>query len=660
MRFSLKTKITTSFVIVILVLGAIITFAGVHFIGKGIINQAQGKVRLDMNTAREVYKNRQESIGTILEFTAIRPSVKKALLEKDRPLLEERLNEVRREGGLDMLSMTDSSGRVVLRSTNPSVYGDDVSEDPIIGRVIADKTPLSATEIIPEKELTKEGGELAMQAQIKILPTPRAESGPKTEERDGMILKAAAPVLGEDDKLIGVIYGGELLNRDYKLVDKIKDIVFRDEKYEGKDIGTATIFQGGLRISTNVMMKGGRRATGTRISKEVSDQVLKEGKPWVDEAFVVNDWYITSYEPIRNLEGKIIGMLYVGMLKKPFVTARFRILSVFLGIVFLGVVAVIIVANYLAGRITKPLKEIQEAARLMATGRYSVDIKVDSMDEVGDLAESLNEMTRKLFNVQNELKEWGDRLEDKVDERTARIREIQRQLIHAEKMASVGRLAAGVAHEINNPLTGILTNSSLLLEDMKDADPAYESVKTIVDETLRCREIVKGLLDFSRQTEPQKERVDVNELIRSVIALVKHQVSFRNIIIREELTPSVPIVMIDKGQVRQVFMNIILNAADAMPHAGEILIKSGFDDEKKQVVAAFTDTGRGINKEHLGKIFDPFFSTKQQGTGLGLSISYGIIERHGGTIEVDSDPGKGSTFVVRLPSALPPDDHGEV
>lgn len=652
MKMSLRKRLTFSFVAVILVLGLIAAFAGIHFIGSGIIKEAQDKVRLDLNTAHEVYKNKLESISTILEFTAIRTMIRDALIKKDRAYLESKLDEVRKEGGIDILSITDKEGKVVLRTHSPGVYGDDQSSDPMIKQVMAKKAPFSSTEIVPYNELKKDGGSFPERAHIILVPTPKAEPTQKTVERDGMMMKVAVPVLDDKGELIGVMYGGNLLNKNYEIVDKIKDIVYRDEKYRGKDIGTATIFQGDLRISTNVMNQDGSRAIGTRVWKEVGDQVLEQGVPWIGEAFVVNDWYFTAYEPIRNMHRDVIGILYVGMLKAPFADARTKILAIFSGIVLLGIVIVILVANYLAGRISNPMKEMQKVAGQIADGDYSKKILVRSNDEVGELAYSINKMTEKLISVHDELRRWAETLEEKVDERTTRIRDMQKQLIQAEKVASLGRLAAGVAHEINNPLTGILTNSSLLLEDFKEGERQYGDVKAIVDETLRCRQIVKGLLDFARQSEPKRVAVSINELIDSVVSLVQNQAAFQNIKIQKELS-QLPEMLLDGDQMKQVFMNIVLNAADAMPRGGELKIKSEMDKTGEYVVVKFSDTGHGIDEEHLGKVFDPFFSTKEKGTGLGLSVSYGIVERHEGTIEVESQLGRGSTFTVKLPVSRP-------
>jgi len=228
------------------------------------------------------------------------------------------------------------------------------------------------------------------------------------------------------------------------------------------------------------------------------------------------------------------------------------------------------------------------------------------------------------------------------------MKKINSQLFRSEKLASLGKLAAGVAHEINNPLTGILTNSSLLLEDLPADDPRREDVEVMVHETIRCREIVKRLLDFARQTKPQKRLADINALIENIILLVRNQASFRNILIEKKLD-EIPEVLVDPDQIQQVFVNIILNAAEAMTKGGVLTVTSGTSSSGEYLVIKIADTGPGISEEVRERIFDPFYTTKEHGTGLGLSISYGIVEQHGGTIGVESSLGKGSTFVIQLP-----------
>jgi PAS domain S-box-containing protein len=232
------------------------------------------------------------------------------------------------------------------------------------------------------------------------------------------------------------------------------------------------------------------------------------------------------------------------------------------------------------------------------------------------------------------------------------LRETQLQLLQSEKMASLGKLSAGVAHEINNPLGGILIFSKMLIEDLPPEDPRKEDLERICEEATRCKEIVKGLLEFARQTSYKMESTDINRALVQGISLMENQALFHNIRIIKNLDPNLPPIMANAGQLNQVFMNIILNAAEAMEGKGTLTITTRLETDQNTVILEFTDTGCGIKKEHLTRIFDPFFTTKEvgKGTGLGLSTSYGIVQKHRGRIWVRSDEGEGATFAIELPA----------
>ena len=343
-------------------------------------------------------------------------------------------------------------------------------------------------------------------------------------------------------------------------------------------------------------------------------------------------------------------MLYVGLLKEPFNDILASTILIFLGVAVIVIVTIYFVAIILSNRISAPLRILEEAAKKYTEGDYKSHFTIkNSPREVQSLALALNHMAEEVESEKKELEEWADKMEDKVQERTAELKKIHGQLFRSEKLASIGKLAAGVAHEINNPLTGVLTNASLLLEDLPDGDPKKEDVNVIVSETIRCREIVKRLLDFARQTKPQKKLTNINSLVDNIVLLVRNQTSFRNINIERKLEENIPEIMADSDQIQQVIINFILNASDAMPNGGSLVIQSRVMDNKEYVELKFTDSGHGISEENKNRIFDPFFTTKETGTGLGLSISYGIIEQHGGIIHVESEIGKGTTFIVQLP-----------
>ena len=227
----------------------------------------------------------------------------------------------------------------------------------------------------------------------------------------------------------------------------------------------------------------------------------------------------------------------------------------------------------------------------------------------------------------------------------------EQRLMRSEKLASIGRLAAGIAHEINNPLTSVLTFSSLLLRKAEIEDQK-EKLEIIVKETTRCRQIVRDLLNFARQGEPKKEECNINQVIESALSLTKNQLkmSEMRIAVKKELE-ELPLLQLDPDQMLEVFVNIIINAIDAMPQGGELNFTTRLTQGGKTVEIRASDTGYGIPRENLAKIFDPFFTTKDagKGTGLGLSVTYGIIDRHNGTIDVESEVRKGTTFIIKLP-----------
>ncbi|HEX9024659.1 MAG TPA: ATP-binding protein [Geobacteraceae bacterium] len=317
----------------------------------------------------------------------------------------------------------------------------------------------------------------------------------------------------------------------------------------------------------------------------------------------------------------------------------FLVAMVWLGITF-----------YMQKLVNIPVKQLLLHAREVGSGNLNTSVKISAQDEMGTLALVINEMTSALKKSHDQLEEWGRTLEKKVMERTQELERIQAQLIRSEKLASLGELVAGIAHEINNPLTGILVFSSLISND-KRLDPALKGdLATVIQETERCATIVKGLLDFSRETVPQKSWTSINDIIDASLALVKNQAQFHNIEIIRDYSAEIPAILADPHQIEQVFINILLNASHAMEEGGILRIVTKLCQEHGGVMIRIADTGCGIPEENLSKIFDPFFTTKKlKGTGLGLSVSYGIINSHGGIIEVESTVGVGTAFIIHLP-----------
>ncbi len=635
-KIPISTNLILSFLLIITVISITFMIVGIQLIGNRIVAEAQEKVRNDLNAAREIYLGELRHIDDVVHMTANRFFLRNTVLSGDYDLMFNELAEVQAREQLDILFVTDASGRVVLRVNNRDSYGDDMSGDNLIEVVLIRREHYAATHVMPAQELRLESPELAEQANIPILETPLARAREETILEDGMMLNAAAPILDYDDNLIGVLYGGVLLDRNYEIVDTIKETVYEGLIYDGKEIGTATIFQDDVRIATNVKNEDGTRAIGTRVSEDMYNRVVREGKRWVGRAYVVNDWYITAYEPIRDIYNKIIGILYVGVLEQRYVDVRQQTVVAFTAITWLGTFAAMILAFLIAKRISVPIERLAMASKEIARGNLDVRVDRTSQDELGDLAESFNAMASSLQDRDAQLAEFT-----------------KSKIMESERLALIGQLAANVAHELNNPLQGIVTYAHLMLEKLPaNGGSAVASLERIVTQANRCRDIIRGLLDFSRQRKPDKTICDLNTVVQECLTLVENQATFHNIEIIHDFDPKLPKVLLDPSQIQQVILNMIINAAEAM-HEGDccLSVSTRVAPDQKAVEILVSDTGEGIHPEDMEKLFDPFFTTKEvgHGTGLGLAISYGIVKEHGGVIHVDSVLNSGTTFTIRLP-----------
>jgi two-component system NtrC family sensor kinase len=299
----------------------------------------------------------------------------------------------------------------------------------------------------------------------------------------------------------------------------------------------------------------------------------------------------------------------------------------------------VLLGSFLGQRVFKPVRQLIDVSRKVSAGDLSPEIGPISSSEIGVLQRTFSEMLSSLRE-----RDRHQRAESEL------------KLVQSERQASVGRLAAGVAHEINNPLTGVLTFTHLLLRRKDLAEDVRQDLETVAVSTERVRKIVKGLLDFSRQSKIEPELTDINQLIEKTIPLVANQALVKGVVFCFDPGKDVPARTLDRSQFQSVLLNIIINAIDATDQGGHITITTGMSyspeaDVKRGIEIRIADTGHGIAPEHLDKLFDPFFTTKEvgKGTGLGLSVSQGIVERHGGTIRVHSIVGEGSTFTIRLP-----------
>ena len=325
------------------------------------------------------------------------------------------------------------------------------------------------------------------------------------------------------------------------------------------------------------------------------------------------------------------------------------------------VLAAILVGVLVQRVVYRPLGDLKDGSDRLAKGDLEHPIPVRSDDELGQLAESFNSMTKALRRSRVELEDWGRTLENKVEKATHDLQIAQAETARGEKLASVGLLAAGIAHELNNPLTGILTFSHLVRKQFPDDSPEAEDLDLVIQETKRCAQIIRRLLDFAREKTPEKKFVDLNRLIEDTTHLIGQSAQVADIEIILDLDENLPAIWVDEDLIKQVIMNMLVNAQHAIEGGGRIAVETSVwsdlysadvsDTSTPMAKISISDTGRGISEENLQRVFDPFFTTKDvgKGTGLGLSVSHGTIKAHGGTVEVDSTLGEGTVFRIYLP-----------
>ncbi len=336
------------FVVISLATGVLIGFIVNSVITNRVIHETQERVKEALNTARWVYASKLNDVYRTIRLTSTRYILREALKREKALSVKDDLSRLMKDEGLDFLTLVDRKGTVLLRFHQLEMSGDSLAGDPFVKEALQNHA-ISGTQVLSREELLKEGKPLADRAVFSLIPTPKEKPIENLDQTSGMVLKSAYPVVDTSGQVLGALVGGILLNRHYEIVDRIKNIVFKDAKYKGKEIGTATIFLKDWRISTNVIDKEGHRAVGTRAMQEVQEQVLQNGLPWMQRAYVVDDWYITAYEPIRDFEDKIVGMLYVGILETKYTVLKEKLILLFM----LGMLISVAISSFLSLKIIK-------------------------------------------------------------------------------------------------------------------------------------------------------------------------------------------------------------------------------------------------------------------------------------------------------------------
>ncbi|MDI6448684.1 cache domain-containing protein [Anaerobaca lacustris] len=598
-----------SFFVVVLTLSVSIALLGYYVIEHDIFRRTERKVLNDLKVARMVYTGEIDRIGQGLR-----------LVPPDGDL-----EELRHRLDLHYLRYVPAAAFASLRSD-------------LARLAAADGRARGGTRRMSPEELDLLPGDFAGKRRIQIKATPMA--GPTEREvLDYVMAKEyVVPVTGEAGRVDGVLYGGRIVNRDYTFVDRIRDLVYSRELYRGKPVGTVTIFQDDVRISTNVLDENGQRAIGTRVSAQVYEKVVKEGQVWHDRAFVVTDWYKTAYEPIRDIEGEVIGILYVGTLEQPFSDTARQILLIFLAAVGAATVIAVLFSFVLAGALSKPLTQVVHASECLASGDWGCQVNANtSIKDINSMAEAFNAMAIGLKERQESLR------------------------VSNEKLAAMNKsyvdLIGFVAHELKGILASAVMNAYAVrdgylgmvnFKQRKALDSVARNLDYLdatVKKFLNLGRVERGELEVHKTTLNLKKDVfDASMHSLAAISLRK------KLDISNEIDPSLD-VQADADLMQIVANNLVSNAIKYSPDAGRISVTARPINGKVEVDVYNDSTP--ISEEQRARLFQKFSrldspeTKKVKGTGLGLYITKQIIERHGGSIRVEPRE-HGNSFVFQI------------
>jgi len=606
---SVKTRILSSFLMVILVLSMSIALLGYWVIQKDIIERAERKVRNDLKTARMVYTAEIERIGQALRLVSPNGNI---------DALREKLN-------LHYLRYVEQPGFASLRSE-------------IAKAAVKAAEPVGGTRIIPAPELALVGDHCPGSLPIEIVPTPMARPTDKKVLDAAMAKEYALPVRDDAGEIKAVLYGGRIVNRDYTLVDRIREMVFGEEEYKLKPSGTVTIFQDDARVSTNVENEDGQRAIGTRVSEQVYRAVVEQGRTWHERAFVVTDYYKSAYEPIRNIEGDIVGILYVGILEQPFNDMARQVFMLFLlSVAGVSVIAVLF-SFILAGVISRPLTEVVHASECLASGDWGCRVDTGTpIKEINSMGEAFNAMALGL------------------KERDQSLR------VSNQKLAAMNKnyvdLIAFVAHELKGILASAVMNAYAVrdgylgmvnFKQRKALDSVTRNLDYLdatVKKFLNLGRVERGELSVNKTPLNMKKDVFDSSITSLAAMAAKKTVKIAN-----DVSPET-VVQADSDLMQIVANNLVSNAIKYSPDGGQIRITAQPVDGMIEVDVYNDSTPMSL--EQISRLFRKFSrlenaeTRKVKGTGLGLYITRQIVERHGGSIQVVPRE-HGNSFVFQI------------
>ncbi len=642
----LRTKLLIAFVAVAFLGGLLTTVAGTVLINRLVVGEAQRRVQLGLKTARATLDH---EVQRGLQITGILAAW--SAQGQGGPtdgLTSSFLERVRVDGALDMLQIVDAQGRVVLTSRGQALGRQ--CDSPLVRAALQQGSSGAGLRLIPIRELAIESPQLAAQANIEVRDTPRAKPLPVEPLREAMIVESVAPIIKPPGRIIGAVRSAVVLNQDYPLVDLIRENIFTTTTYKGRNLGTVTLFQRDVRIATNVTDERGERGIGTRVSAEVYDRVLGEGRVWIGPALVINNWYISAYEPVRDIDNQIIGILYVGVLKQRYDDMRSQALGIFLLIAFVALVLAVGVAYFLAWRLARPLTSLTKAAEAIARGDLEYHLagpKSAEHDETKTLLVTFNRMMEALRERDEQLRRSYDRLQATTQE------------LHRWNQNYLETLEF-ITHELKNQIAAMKLNVLAVRDGYVGAvsPEQHEALEDIVATLRRTEEMILNYLNLSRiekgELEIRSRPVHIErDVLETVLREVHGRLEDDRMTVEVDLPEDI-VAQADPSLLQVVFANLVGNAAKYGQTGGKIRI---FGERRQDRVEVHVwNDGPGVQQDEIEMLFQRFSrlssgEVKERGTGLGLFIAREIVRRHGGELRVESQYPEWIDFVITLPRA---------
>ncbi len=584
-RMPIRWRLFLAFVLLILSSASATVAIGDAVLGNSVDELARDTVTLYSSIAARVLDRRLESLRSMVQDLA------DAYGGADRPKWIDASAAARNVDFLILKEQADSASYTTVSAALPSQDADEIVRS------------LSSF-------LRRVGAGRAAQAGF----CQSAHDG-------GLLLVAAAPLRSGG----GWVLAGYRASGRKEILQEAQD--FLPDSW--RERMTFTVFG----VEGNVLLADGQRGLRNP-DAAIIGTVLHRGEAYAGIVRAERASLYAAFVPLRDVSGEIAGMVGTGYRQDSATALRRHTTALFTSLIAAGMVFGLIMSFLFSAWLVNPIRQLAEGVGRVAGGDLEHKVRFESADELGKLTGAFNQMVQA------------------IRERDYKLRETtESRLTQAEKQVSIGRLAAGVAHEINNPLTAMLTLSMLWLKKLPPDDPRRGDVEIIVSEATRCREIVQNLLDFARERPVETRLIDINSVIQSTLILAKNYAAVANVQLHPETARIPLIVNADAKLLQQVFINLLINSAEAVEHGGTVRVETDEDSSGGFVQVRIIDNGKGIPKEDLERVFEPFFTTKPagKGTGLGLSVSLGIVRKHGGTIEIQSEAGKGTTVVVLLP-----------